>query len=183
MPALLLSVLGHAALCAAWFAWAPAPSPSASQETTVFAQVHILPGVSEAPPEHEHGPEPVAAPKLQATAPARPAPQPLIEAARPPDLFIPSNQLDRPLLPKSEPDLQRLEGLAFTGYPIRLRLFVNTEGQVVDVAVLQVQPGDEDAVAQMKAMFLATAYMPGQLHGQLVPSWTDIELSLGVQEL
>ncbi|SDO86621.1 hypothetical protein SAMN05216303_102556 [Rhodoferax sp. OV413] len=88
--------------------------------------------------------------------------------------------MDQPVLPRSEPDLKQLEGLGFTGYPIRLRLFIDSQGRVVDVAVLQASSGDEEAAAHMKTMFLATAYVPGLLHGRVVPARLDIELSLGV---
>lgn len=160
-------MLAHLVLYEAWLATAPAQSKTPAGATLPPMHVQLLPP----PATSSRTPAPAAPP---ATAPA------VTLAAAPPDTFIASTQLDQPVLPKSEPDLRQLEGLSFTGYPIRLRLFIDTQGRVVDVAVLQVSSGDEEAVEHMKTMFLATAYVPGLLRGRAVPSRLDIELSLGV---
>ncbi len=168
----MLSAAGHAAV------WAMLQPKLADRTvrapTTTFIQVQLLPTalatVSQADATRS------VAIKHAATA--------IAEGVEPTtaDAFVASEQLDRPIVPKSAPDTGQLEGLGFSGFPIRLRLLIDALGQVVDVAVLQAQSGDEEAVAHLKAMFFATAYIPGQLHGRPVPSRTDIELSLGATQ-
>jgi len=97
-------------------------------------------------------------------------------------VFVPSSKLDSPLVPMSAPDTSRLDGLNFSGQLIRLRLLVNAAGQVAEVLVLQAAPEDADAVDHIKAMFFATTYIPGRLHGKPVAAQLDMELQLGYLE-
>ncbi|MCX7277606.1 MAG: hypothetical protein NTZ15_09840 [Burkholderiales bacterium] len=168
--AILLSVLGH---LAAWWGLQsakPRAPPVAAVQAAPVLQVQLL-----------ATPSAVATITQAARAPAPllayPHPVPAVQAE--PDPFIPAELLDHPLVPRSAPDTALLDGLSFTGLPVRLRLYVDALGRVVDVVVLQADAGDEEAVAHMKAMFLATAYIPGQLQGAVVPARQDIELSLG----
>jgi hypothetical protein len=97
-------------------------------------------------------------------------------------VFVPSAKLDSPLVPMSAPDTNQLDGLNFSGQLIRLRLLVNAAGQVAEVLVLQAAPEDAEAVEHIKAMFFATTYIPGRLHGQPVAAQIDMELQLGYLE-
>jgi hypothetical protein len=168
--AILLSLLGH---MAAWwglqFAVPPAP-PAAAVQAAPVLQVQLL-----ASPSAVATITQAASVSASSAAYLHPAPAVLAE----PDPFIPAELLDHPLVPRSAPDMALLDGLSFTGLPVRLRLYVDALGHVVDVVVLQADAGDEEAVTHMKAMFLATAYIPGQLQGAVVPARQDIELSLG----
>lgn len=170
--AIVLSAAGH---LAAWWglqsAMPPAP-PVAAVLAAPVLQVQLLasPSAVAAIRQAASVPTPSAAAAYPHLAPA---------ARAEPDPFIPAELLDHPLVPRSAPDLALLDGLSFTGLPVRLRLYVDALGRVVDVVVLQADAGDEEAVAHMKAMFLATAYIPGQLQGAVVAARQDIELSLG----
>lgn len=94
------------------------------------------------------------------------------------DGFEPSTALERSAVPRSAPDTSLLEGLPFSGLPIRLRVFVDRSGTVVDVRVLQT--AEAEAVAEsVRRMFLATAFIPGRLRGQDVGSWQDVEIAFG----
>lgn len=93
-------------------------------------------------------------------------------------VFVPSGRLDRPLVPMSAPDTSRLDGLHFSGLPIRLRLLIDASGQVIDVLTLMAATDDEDAVERIKAMLFATAYIPGRLNGVAVAAQLDLELQL-----
>lgn len=125
---------------------------------------------------------------LVAAAPqASPVPPPAVPSAGRPraarraaaiDGFEPSTALERSAVPRSAPDTSLLEGLPFSGLPIRLRVFVDRSGTVVDVRVLQT--AEAEAVAEsVRRMFLATAFIPGRLRGQDVGSWQDIEIAFG----
>jgi hypothetical protein len=94
------------------------------------------------------------------------------------DGFEPSSALERSAVPRSAPDTAVLEGLPFSGLPIRLRVFVDRSGTVVDVRVLETAEAGE-ATDSVRRMFLATAFIPGRLHGQDVGSWQDVELAFG----
>jgi hypothetical protein len=86
--------------------------------------------------------------------------------------------LDEPIRPRSAPDLSMLEGLAWSGVPVRLRLFIDSQGTVVDTEVLQSADADE-VLARVRAMFLATGFTSGTVAGQPVPSYKDIEITIG----
>lgn len=98
-----------------------------------------------------------------------------VEAPRP--VFWAAEALDRPPVPVSAPDTARLDGLVWSGLPLRLRLFVDAAGRVVDVQPLVVAPGDEAALPRLREMFVATAFIPGRRAGHDVPSRLDLELT------
>jgi hypothetical protein len=93
-------------------------------------------------------------------------------------IFVPSAKLDSPLVPMSAPDTSQLRGLSFSGLPIRLRLLVTATGQVAEVFILQAAPQDAEALAHIQAMFMDTAYIPGQMAGKPVAAQVDMELLL-----
>lgn len=71
-----------------------------------------------------------------------------------------------------------LEGLRWSGLPIRLRLFVDAAGVVVDVAVLQ--SGDtDDVMERVRQMFLSTGFIAARANGLDVPSYKDVEIAVG----
>lgn len=114
----------------------------------------------------------------------RRAPRDQIGAVRSADIapnttvFVPSSELDAPVVPMSAPDTSRLDGLSFSGQSIQLRLFIDTGGRVLDVQTLQSAPEDARAIAQIKAMLQDTTYIPGRLRGDKVPAQLDLELLL-----
>ncbi|NDY92089.1 hypothetical protein [Ideonella livida] len=66
--------------------------------------------------------------------------------------------------------LERLEGLAFSGAGLQLRLQISALGVVESVEVLRVQPGDE-AFAQALAQLLRdTPHVPARRDGRDVAS-------------
>ena len=87
-------------------------------------------------------------------------------------------QLDAPPRARSAPDVSILNGLAWSGTPIRLRLFIDDQGRVVDTQVLQSSEAD-DVIALVRQVFLATGFTPGIEHGQPVPSYKDLEITVG----
>lgn len=95
--------------------------------------------------------------------------------------FVPAAQLDVPPVPRSAPELSRLEGVRLSGLPLRLRLFIDTSGRVVEVRVLSGRE-DEAVLAAVRAMFEATAFVPGHRAGTVVAAFTDIELALNPEE-
>jgi hypothetical protein len=91
---------------------------------------------------------------------------------------LPPSALDRPPLPLSAPDETLLDAVAATGMPVRLRLYIETDGRVSTVQVLAASEFDREAAARMQQMFLATAFMPGRVDGRDVASFMDVEVRL-----
>ena len=130
--------------------------------------------------------DPAPAPK-SGTAPAetgdRRLAQPGFDTASAPSLvgmsmFRSPAQLDFPVRTRSAPDISLLDGLPWSGLPIRLRLFIDSQGTVVDTQVLQSSDADE-VVTRVRAMFFATGFTAGLVRGQPVPSYKDIEITVG----
>lgn len=107
-------------------------------------------------------------------APEAPVPQTGVAAFAD---FKPSRDLDRAAVPRSAPDVSMLEGLHFSGLPMRLRLYVDATGKVADVVVLQATDDDE-VLDRVRHMFLSTAFIAGRLRGEDVASYKDLELVL-----
>jgi len=93
-----------------------------------------------------------------------------------PSAYLPSTAMDRRPTPVSEPDIDTLQGLTTSGLPVRLRIYIDRFGRVAEVTTLEAGLLDEEFAVGLKKMFLGTAFLPGQLHGQDVASFLDIEL-------
>lgn len=91
-------------------------------------------------------------------------------------LYYKLSQLDGPTLPVSAPDISRLRGLVFSGQVIRLRLWISPQGRVEHIDVLHASAADQDAVAEVLAMYYATLYTKPQRLGVPVATRMDIEM-------
>lgn len=105
--------------------------------------------------------------------------------AAPPDdraaaigIYRAATMLDAPVRARSAPDISALAGLPWSGVPLRLRLFIDTQGTVVDARILQSAEAD-DVAERVRRMFLATGFTAGVEGGHPVPSYKDIELTIG----
>ena len=92
--------------------------------------------------------------------------------------YLPSQVLDRAALPRSAPDERMLAGVLFSGLPMKVRLFIDAAGSVVDVEILQADE-DAEALQQLRRMFIATLFIAGRHQGADVASYKDVELSPG----
>jgi len=86
--------------------------------------------------------------------------------------------LDAPVRARSAPDITALAGLQWSGLPLRMRLFIDAQGDVVDAQFLQGSEPDE-VVERVRSMFLATGFTAGVQDGHPVPSYKDVELTIG----
>lgn len=134
------------------------------------------------------------APHQGTVAAASPTPQPDVKAAAidratagrrtvpavsdPWASFLPSRTLDVSPLPRSSPDLTILTGVPSSGLPLRLRLFVDEHGRVVEVRAMEASVGDEEVVDRLRHMFFETLFLPGKLRGNDVASYMDLELAI-----
>jgi len=115
---------------------------------------------------------------LAASSPA-PAPvAPLADRAAAIGIYRAATVLDVPVRPRSAPDITQLADLPWSGLPLRLRLFIDAEGTVVDARILQSAESD-DVAERVRRMFLATGFTAGVQGGHAVPSYKDIELTIG----
>jgi hypothetical protein len=166
--AALTVLLAHAWLLTT--AAGPAPQPVHASAVHPSAQMRLVAARTSDLPRST---PPAAGQPAAQTASSSPLADPQPGAA-----FAAPDALDGPVVPRSAPDLQRLSGLRFSGLPIRLRLFIDALGHVVEVKVLAAQE-DDDTLAAVVGTFSSTAFVPGRMAGMPVASFTDIELRLG----
>lgn len=89
-----------------------------------------------------------------------------------------SGRGQRAPMPRSAPNLEQLQGLTFSGLPIRLRLVIDEVGQVRDVIVLSSTEAPEvtEAVSRVLSQ---TAFVPARRDGVDMATEMDIELFFG----
>jgi len=198
-PALLASVavalLAHAAI--AWVCLRPNPRPATPRDRAISITLWRTPEtVSQAPiagasPTSISTPTPVAttmpekvplaqagAPSLQRVPETHGARRDVEAVVLGGDAYLGPAELDQVALPRSAPDTSLIEGLPWSGVPLRLRLFVDAKGTVVDVRVLRTADVD-DVVDHVRRMFLTTGFIPARAHGTDVASYKDVELNVG----
>ena len=126
-------------------------------------------------------PEPVAAPAPDKTPDDQPPATHATDSHGQRDtttIYRTIAQLDVAPRPRSAPEMQALNGLAWSGAPIRLRLFIDDQGHVVDTQVLQ-SAESADVIALVRQVFQATGFTPGIQDGHAVPCYKDIEITVG----
>ena len=124
-------------------------------------------------------PAPDAPSPADATASASPQPAGLLSArAIGLGIYRPAAALDVPIRPRSAPDLSLLAGQTWSGLPLRIRLFIDSDGRVVDVQVLK-SAEQPEVMERVRQMFLATGFTGGTENGRPVPCFKDIELDVG----
>lgn len=102
-----------------------------------------------------------------------------VTEGRTPYFFFPGHILDRPPFPISAPNpRQFLVGKQIPPIPFKLRLYIDSEGKVVNIETELPNILDEYTIAPVKEMFYATSFIAGNLHGKDVPSYLDIEVEL-----
>lgn len=116
--------------------------------------------------------KPLPAPDTQPTAALAAAPAQTSHIGR----FYPREMLDRPAMPRSAFDSDRLEGLALSGLPIRVRVYIDETGRVVDALVSIASEPDTQALDAVRDMFLATSYIAARYNGKEVASYQDVQL-------
>jgi len=160
----------HVGLLALWPGRVPHASSARSVPTVTLVAVET-PTIAAGTAAMEATDEPT--PSAPATVPvARPqaikAPRHRPVAAAPVDMVA---------QPRSGPDVAMLQGLPFSGLPMRVRLTIDRVGRVVDVTVLHSMDGAVVNEA-VRRMFLATAFVPARRDGVDAASVQDIEISL-----
>jgi len=93
--------------------------------------------------------------------------------------YFPSHQLERTPVPVSAPNpREHLTGTSIPAIPIKIRLYINASGTVVNIEVLGPDFLDDDLIEPVKNMFYATSFIAGNRHGKDVGSYIDIEIEL-----
>ena len=154
------------------------PRPAVIAVRLIAPVVPIAPVVSEAPVTPVGPVTPVVAvsgipPEPVPIVPSKAEAAPETEAG---ETYLPSVLMDRRPTPVSEPDLTIVEGVPSSGLPVRLRIYIDRFGTVVNVVTLEAGILDDEFVIALQKMFRATAFLPGGKDGIDVPSYMDIEL-------
>jgi hypothetical protein len=90
--------------------------------------------------------------------------------------YIAASELDVAPVARSTPDESVLIGIAASGLPVRLRVYVGSEGTVSHVEVLQGAQVDDAFADAVRSMLIATAFVPGRRAGIDVASYLDVEV-------
>jgi hypothetical protein len=191
--ALGMALVAHAGLVAAWVhveGLSPGKLAQAQTQTpsprTLFWRWRQTSALARPSAPRVNATQPVSTPvdPAQAKPTAEPdAPAEAVASVRTADTgaqpahFWPSSDLDIRALPLQAPDTTLLNDIAWTAQrPMRLRLSITAQGQVVDVAPLDAEPPPADLLAALAAMFKATPFMPARRQGQDVASLQNIEV-------
>jgi len=189
-----LALLAHVGLLAVLGQGGPgrAASPPSMQAHSFFRLVRVA-DPAQASPERVAQPRPQLAPEPGHPRPSsragadKAAVEPMPTAGdasmtRPEGfgVYRPGTALDVPVRARSAPDLSMLSDLPWSGVPLRLRLFIDGNGVVIDTLVLQSAEAQE-VLERVRKMFLATSFTVGTENGRPVPSYKDIELNVGVR--
>lgn len=87
--------------------------------------------------------------------------------------------MDRPPYPVSAPTPGKyLDKASLPATIVRLRLFIDKNGNVVDIKFKFPENLEEKASRQIAEMFYTTSFVPGNIHGIDLPTYMDIELDL-----
>jgi hypothetical protein len=183
-----IALAAHAVLLLAWPWHGPASAAAAPRARAVATLVLLDPRRPDRPPASLHKTIDARADALRSVALAgasersRPSSSP---PAGPPagramaiGIYRATATLDVPARARSAPDITLLSGLTWSGLPLRMRLFIDDEGAVVDAQVLRSAESD-DVVERVRRMFLATGFTAGVQGGRPVPSYKDIEMTIG----
>ncbi|MDB5769096.1 MAG: hypothetical protein JWQ61_3910 [Collimonas fungivorans] len=102
----------------------------------------------------------------------------LAKVAYQPPLYYGPQEVDKGALPYSAPDPDLLAGVAASGVPIRVRLYIDASGKVTAVEKLQALADDLQALERIEAMLRSTSFMPARLAGADVNSYQDLEFHI-----
>jgi hypothetical protein len=97
----------------------------------------------------------------------------------PAPIFYGPQEVDKGALPYSAPDPDLLAGVAVSGLPIRVRLYIDASGAVTRIDKLQMITDDQQALERIEAMLRDTSFMPARLKGADVNSYQDLEFHIG----
>lgn len=93
--------------------------------------------------------------------------------------FLPPEEVERAAYPLSSPDLSPFQVVkTYSGMPIRLRLFVDAHGNVVDVKILHALDVDDEAAALLVQIWERVGFVPARRAGAEVASFQDVEFQL-----
>lgn len=103
----------------------------------------------------------------------------LEKAAYQPPLYYGPQEVDKGAFPYSAPDPDLLAGVAVSGVPIRVRLYIDASGVVTAIDKLQALDDDQQALERIETMLRHTSFMPARLAGADVNSYQDLEFHIG----
>ncbi|WP_148264839.1 hypothetical protein [Collimonas fungivorans] len=97
-------------------------------------------------------------------------------------IFYGPQEVDKGALPFSAPDPDLLAGVAVSGVPIRVRLYIDASGVVTAIDKLQALDDDQQALERIETMLRHTSFMPARLAGADVNSYQDLEFHIGPEQ-
>lgn len=93
--------------------------------------------------------------------------------------FLAASSVDRTALPVSGPDTSMLNGTEVPNGTVKLRLYIDEAGKVVDIRILDADIDDAQLrYARVIEMFKATRFIPALREREEVASFIDIEVDV-----
>jgi hypothetical protein len=92
--------------------------------------------------------------------------------------YWPADDLEVRPVPRSAPDALYVQNEFHSGLPIRLRLYIERDGNVSSTELISASDDDQATARQVMAMFQATGFVPGRREGRDVAAFFDIEIVL-----
>jgi hypothetical protein len=97
-----------------------------------------------------------------------------VHAIQEPPEFLKADLLDQKPVPMDDPDLFSLGPRVETLHPFRLRLYVDRDGIVQQIEVLDGASSDMEVIAHVQDLFSKVRFKPGMLQGQAVACYQDL---------
>ncbi|MPS47615.1 MAG: hypothetical protein E2592_01285 [Methylobacillus sp.] len=91
-------------------------------------------------------------------------------------VFYSSEEVDRKAVPISNLDISMMNGW-YSGLPIRLRLYIDSDGRVREVVQFSDRPEEKEFIAQLTQLLSHMRFIPAKINGHDVNSYQDVEFS------
>lgn len=91
--------------------------------------------------------------------------------------YLSEQEVEMKALPSNNIDHTKLNGVFFSGLPIKMRLYINGEGRVVKIDRLDALAQDQQLQEALEKILLEMSFLPAKKNGVSVNSYQDIAFS------
>lgn len=85
--------------------------------------------------------------------------------------------VDRKALPQINIDESQIQSDTYSGFPIKLRLYISASGKLAKIEPISVLDQDREYVAQLQKLLFQLVFLPAKKDGLDVDSYQDLQLS------
>jgi hypothetical protein len=91
--------------------------------------------------------------------------------------YLSEQEVEMKALPKNNIDETKLEGVFISGLPIKMRLYIDSEGRLVKIDSAQALEQDHALRKKLEQLLQDLAFLPAKKNGVSVNSYQDIAFS------